>query len=41
MSHIRVTKEFTILGGEITIRVYPEIESGLIEVEVRDQQFEK
>ena len=37
----RITKEFTILGGEITIRVYPEIESGRIEVEVRDSQFEK
>jgi hypothetical protein len=37
----RVTKEFTILDGEITIKVFPEIESGCIEVEVKDQQFEK
>lgn len=37
----RITKEFTILGGEITIRVFPEIESGRIEVAVRDSQFEK
>jgi hypothetical protein len=37
----RVTKELTILDGEITIRVFPEIESGRIEIEVRDLQLEK
>jgi hypothetical protein len=37
----RITKEFTILDGEITIRVFPEIESGRIEIEVRDSQLEK
>ena len=37
----RITKELTILDGEITIRVFPEIESGRIEIEVRDLQLEK
>jgi hypothetical protein len=37
----RITKEVKTLDGEITIRVYPGIESGHIEVEVRNSKFEK
>jgi hypothetical protein len=40
-SNRRISKECTILGGEIAIRVFPEIESGRIEIEVKDSQLEK
>ena len=35
---LRMSREIKLLNGEVILRVYPEIESGRIEMEVRDYQ---